>query len=90
MGIHPLNAAFNAFFWLPTPYQDSKDADIHDNVLACATGLRKSLMRLKDPEFVKDTAAGFAKVQSEVSWNKMGQDLPSAPEGTLTVNSLWK
>ena len=90
MGIYPANAVLNAIFWLPTRFQSSKGVDPHGSVLACATEIRESLKRLKDPEFVKDMAAGLAKLQSEVSWDKMGQDLPSAKEGCMIVNNLWK
>jgi hypothetical protein len=90
MGIYPENAVLNAIFWLPTQVQNSRAADPLENVLADATEIRKSLTRLKDPEFIKDMAAGLAKLQSEVSWDKMGQDLPAAMEGCMIVNNLWK
>lgn len=90
MGIYPENAILNAIFWLPARLQNSKGDDPHDSVLAHATEIRKSLKRLRDPEFVKDMAAGLAKIQSEVSWDKMGQDLPAAKEGCMIVNNLWK
>lgn len=90
MGIYPENAVLNAIFWLPTRLQNSKGVDPRDGVLADATEIRKSLKRLKDPEFVKDMAAGLAKIQSEVSWEKVGQDLPASMEGCMTVNNLWK
>lgn len=90
MGIFPFTAALNAVFWLPTSYQDSRGSDIRESVLTCATELRKSLGRLSDSKFVEDTAAGFARIQSEVSWDKVGQDLAAAQEGALIVNSLWK
>lgn len=90
MGIYPENAVLNAIFWLPARVQNLKGIDPYDSVLANATEIRGSLKRLKDPEFIKDMAAGLAKLQSEVSWDKMGQDLPSATEGCMIVNNLWK
>lgn len=90
MGIYPLNAVLNAVFWLPAPLQDSKAADTRDSILTCATDVRKSLKKLKDPEFIKDMAAGLSKIQSDVSWDKAGQDLPAAMDGCMIVNNHWK
>lgn len=90
MGIYPENAVVNAIFWLSTGLKVPESVDPHDGVLAWATELRKSLGRLKDPRFVKDMAADVAKIQSQVAWDKKGQDLPAAKEGCLIVNNLWK
>ena len=90
MGIYPDNAVLNAIFWLPARLGNTKGVNPRDSVLAHATEIRKSLKRLNDPEFIKDMAAGLAKLQSEVSWDKVGQDLPSAMEGCMIVNNLWK
>lgn len=90
MGIYPDNAVVNAIIWLPAKLQVSKLIDPHDNVLAWATKIRESLGRLKDPGFVKDMAAGVAKMQSQVAWDRKGQDIPTAKEGCLIVNNTWK
>ena len=90
MGIYPENAAVNAIVWLSTGLQASKGADIHDDVLACATEIRKSLGKLKDPMVIKDMAADVAKIQSQVAWDKAGQDMPTAKEGSLIVNNIWR
>jgi len=34
--------------------------------------------------------AGEAKLQSQVAWDKMGQDISTAKEGCLLMNNLWK
>ena len=89
MGIYPGNAVVNAIFWLTIGIQGS-DTDPGDSVLACATEIRKSLGRLKNPGFVVDMAGGVAKIQSQVSWDKKGQDIATAKEGFLIVNNTWK
>ena len=90
MGIYPLNAVVNAVFFLPTRLQDLRATNIRDSILTCVTEIRKSLKDLKNPEFVKDMVAGGAKVESDVAWDKMGQDLQESMEGCMTMNSLWK
>ncbi|KAF9647752.1 hypothetical protein BDM02DRAFT_2523331 [Thelephora ganbajun] len=90
MGIYPENAVVNAIIWLSAGFELPKDVDPRDGVLACATEIRKLLERLKNPEFVKDMAADVAKIQSQVAWDKKGQDLAAAREGSLMVNNLWK
>lgn len=90
MGIYPGNAVVNAIFWLSTGIKVSNDLNAHDSVVACAIELRKSLGRLKEPGFIKDMAADLGKIQSQVAWDKMGQDLPAAKEGCLIVNNRWK
>ena len=90
MGIYPFNAAANAIIWLPTEVPVSEGADPRDGVLACATEIRKSMGRLKDPMFIKDMMTDLAKIQSQVAWDKSGQDTTSALEGCMIVNSTWK
>lgn len=90
MGIYPGNAVLNAIFWLPAQIQYTKDLGLRDRILANATKIRESLKKLRNPGYIKDMAASLARIQSEVSWDKMGQDLPSAMEGCMIVNNLWK
>ena len=90
MGIYPDNAVVNAIIWLPTELQVSKDVDTRDGVLVCATEIRKSVGRLKDPVFVKNMAADVAGIQSQVAWDKSGQDMAAAREGFMIVNNTWK
>lgn len=90
MGIYPDNAVVNAIVWLSTRLQVLKGVDLHDDVLACAAEIRKSLGKLKDPAFIKDMAADVAKIQSQVAWDKAGQDMPTAKEGSLIVNNIWR
>ena len=90
MGIYPVNAVVNAIFWLPTGLQVSKGVGPHDDVLTNATEIRKSLGRLKEPMFIKDMAADVVKIQSQVAWDKAGQDLATAKEGFLIVNNVWR
>ena len=85
MGIYPLNAAANAIALLPIgPLQLSNGADPRNDVLTCATEIRKSLENLKDPRLIEDMAADFAKMRSQAAWNKDTQD-PSK-EGCLIMN----
>ena len=70
--------------------QVSKGDDPREGVLACATEIRKSLRRLKNTGFIKDMAADVAKIQSQVAWDKNGQDLTTGKEGFLIVNNTWK
>jgi len=84
MGIYPANAALNATVFLPIGLRPSKGFDAQDDVLAHAVEIRKSVEKLKDPKFVKDMAADFAKLQSQIAWDKSGQGSPK--EGHLAVN----
>jgi len=77
MGIYPKNAAVNAVITVPIQFQDPKGVDARDRVLACATEMRKTMKRLKDPEFVKDMAAHLARAQSQVSWDRRAKTCPS-------------
>ena len=88
--MYPGNAVVNAIFWLPTDLQVSEDAELRGSVLARATEIRKSLGKLRNPDFIKDMVADVAKIQSQVAWDKKGQDLASAREGCLIVNNTWK
>ena len=85
MGVYPLNAVLNAFVFLSTGVQVSKGVDPHDDVLACATEIRKSLEKLKDPELIRDMAANVAKVQSRIAWDKGGY-LSDPKAGCLVTN----
>jgi len=58
--------------------QVPKDIDPRDGVSACATEICKLLGKLKDPVFIKDTATGVAKMQSQVAWGKKSLNLPAA------------
>jgi len=86
MGIYPVNAAVNATVFLPIGLQPSKGLNPHDDVLACAVEIRKSLEKLKDPKSVKDLVTDFAKMQSQTAWDKSGQGPPK--EGCLFVNVI--
>src|SRR5579872_5224221 len=90
MGMYPENAVVNAIFWLSTNFQVPENSSPHESVLAFATEIRKSLGNLKDPEFIEDMAAGVAKMQSQIAWDKKCQDVPSAKEGCLIVNNTWR
>jgi len=90
MGIHPVNAVANAIVWLSAELQVPKDADLRDAVLACATEIRKPFEKLKNPRCVRDMATDLAKIQSQVTWDKNGQDFASAKEGCLIVNIFQK
>jgi len=85
MGIYPLNAVVNAFVLLPIRPQLSNGAGPRDGVLACATEIRKSLEKLKDPRLIEDMAASIAKVQSRIAWDRGGY-LADPKEGCLVVN----
>ena len=90
MGIYPANAVVNAIFWLPTNFPVSKVVDPREDILACAVEMRKSLGKLKNPEFIKDMAAGVAETQSQVAWNRKRQDTATAQDGCLIVNNTWR
>jgi len=86
MGIYPANAVANAFLYLPVELQPSRGLDPHDDVLAHAVEMRKSLDKLKDPNSVKDLVAGFAKMQSQAAWDKSGQGPPR--EGSFVADVI--
>jgi hypothetical protein len=90
MGIYPGNAVANAIVWFSMVLQLQEDVNPHNSVLAYATDIRKSLGRLKDPEFIRTMAADVARIQSRVAWDKNVQDLATAREGCLIVNNTWK
>jgi len=85
MGIYPLNAVVNAFILLPIRPQLSNVVGPRDGVLVCATEIRKSLEKLKDPGLIEDMAADVAKLQSQIAWNKGGY-LADPKEGCLVTN----
>jgi len=84
MGIYPDNAAVNGTVSFSIGLQRSKEADPRDDVLACATEIRQSLEKLKDPRLIKDIVADSAKIQSQAAWDKSGQSL--VKEGHLITN----
>ena len=84
MGIYPLNAALNAVGLLHIGLQRSKGADAHDDVLTCATEIRNSVEKLKDPRLIEDIVADFAKILSQTAWSRGGRD--PARESWLTMN----
>ena len=90
MGIYPVNAVLNAVIWLPARLQVSKGVDPRDSVLAHATEISKSREKLKDPKTVKDMAADVAKIQSQVAWDKSGQDMANVNEACLVANIFWR
>ena len=93
MGIYPLNAILNAIVWLSTTTrpQVPKGVDPRDGVLAWVTEIRKSLARLKDPRFLKDTVIDLAKRLSHTAWVKGSlSDLLIEREGLLLVNNTRK
>ena len=93
MGLYPLNAILNAIVWVSTTTgpQVSKGVDIRDGILACATEIRKSLARLKNPEFLKETVADLAKRLSRTAWDKGGlADILIVEEGHMCVNNTWR
>ena len=84
MGIYPPNAVLNAIVLLPTGVQLSRGVDPHEDVLTCATEIRKSLEKLRDPRLIEDMAADFARMKSHSAWNR-GSELLSE-EGHLIMN----
>ena len=91
MGLNPYYAASNALILVSTGVQLSQGVDPREGVLACATRIRHSLGRLKDPRFVGDMAAELAKTLSQDAWDKNGQNpLIATRPGCLLVNSIWK
>ena len=91
MGMYPDNAVLNAIIPVSTGVQISKGVDPREGVLACATRIRNSLGRLKDPMFIKDSVVDLAKIQSQHAWDKNGQHpLTTKGPGCLVVNNMWK
>ena len=90
MGIYPVNAVVNAVIWLPVGLQAPKGADPYDSVAAHAAEICKSMDKLKDPKSIKDMAADLAKIQSQVAWDKNGQDMANVSEDCLVVNITWR
>ena len=90
MGIYPVNAAVNAIVWVSTGLRVPKGLDPQDGVLTYATEIHKLAEKLRDPRSIKETAVELANIQSQVSWDKSGQDLASAKEGCLIANIIRK
>ena len=86
MGVYPVNAVVNAVIWFPVELQAPKGSDPRDAVATHALELRKGMGKLKDPEEVRRMAADVAKIQSEVAWNKYGQDMVNVNESCLVMN----
>ena len=86
MGIYPANAAVNAVIWLSVGLKAPKGANPCDNVVAHAAEIRKSMDKLMDPKSIKDMAADLAKIQSQVAWDKNGQDMANVSEGCMVAN----
>ena len=84
MGIYPLNAVLNALVTFSIGLQPPKGAGLCDEVFACATEVRKSLEKLKDPSLIRDLATEFAHVQSRVAWDKIVRT--NLNESTMRVN----
>jgi len=81
-----MNTMANVVVWLCVRIQIPRGVDLRGVILAYATEMRKPLEKLKDPTFVRDMATDLAKIQSQVAWDKSGQDIGSAKEGCLIVN----
>jgi len=80
----------NAVIWLSTGLRAPKGADLRDSVLAHAAEIRKSMDKFKDPKLIRDMAANVAKIQSQVAWDKCGQDIANANGGCLVANIFWR
>jgi len=80
----------NAIAWLPVGLQASKGADPRDTVVAHAAEIRKSMDKFKDPKLVRDLVVDLAKIQSQVAWDKEGQDMANVNEGCLVVNATTR
>ena len=89
MGIYPTNA-LNAVIWLSMRLQVPKGVDPSESVVAYAAEIRKSMDKLGDPGLIKDMAADVAKIQSQVAWDRTGQDIASTNQGSLVANILWR
>ena len=85
MGIYPHNAAVNALVYLPIGLHLSRRDDPHDDVLTCATEIRKSLENLKDPRLIEVLASELARMQSQSAWNKNSEN--PQMEGCLMINT---
>ena len=89
-GIHPVNAMLNALIWFPVELQTPKSADPRDIIVAHAAEIRQGMGKLKDRRLIRDLVAGVAKIQSQVAWDKVGQDLANADESSLVANVIWR
>ena len=91
MGLHPNNTGSNAIIHVPTGVQFSKGVHPREGVLDCATRIRNSLGRLKDPRFVEGMVVDLAKTLSQDAWDKGGQHISATKgPGCLVVNSMSK
>ena len=80
----------NALAWLPVELQVPKGTESRDIVVAHAAEIRKSMDRFKGPELIISMAADLAKIQSEVAWDKCGQDMANVNETCLVVNATTR
>jgi len=80
----------NALIWFPVELQAPKGADPRDTIAAHAADIRKGMAKLKNPKLVMDLATDAAKIQSQVAWDKKGQDMANVNEGCLVVNVTWR
>ena len=80
----------NAVIWFSVGLQAPKGGDPLDTVVTHAVEIRKSMDKLKDPKLIRDMAADVAKIQSQVAWDKRGQDMANVNESCLVVNIGWK
>jgi len=88
MGIYPFNAIVNAIALLPIGWQLQRGVDPRNDVLTCATEIRKSLENLKDPRLIEAMAADFGRILSQSAWNKRSE-VPQS-EGSLVINITLK
>jgi len=86
MGVHRVNAMANVVVRLSVGIQVPEGVDLRGVVSAYATEIRKPLEKMRDPMFVRDMVADLAKIQSQVAWDKNGQDIASPKEGCLIAN----
>jgi len=80
----------NAVIWFSVGLQAPKGADSRDAIAAHAVDLRNSMYKLKDPKLVMDMVADVAKIQSQVAWDKSGQDMANVNESSLVANAAWR
>ena len=66
-----------------TGLQLSRRADPHNDILVCATEIRKSQEKLKDHRLIKDTAADWARILSWIAWDRSRRNII---ESSLIVN----
>jgi len=60
----------NALVYFSVELQPLEAVDPRDDVLACATEVRRSLGKLKDPKLITALAAEIGKIQSQSAWDR--------------------